>query len=134
MKDGVRIRPVGTPLSSDAVAVIRPRLATAEVAEALARGMFHEGKQYDFDFDFTRADRLVCTEVIYRSYDGIGKIGFELTSRAGRLTLSAEDLVRMAVVGRDFEPLAVFAPDHTPKLVGGKAAGVLLKKTVALSQ
>lgn len=129
MKDGVWIRPVASPFSADAVAAIRPRLAADDVAAALARGLFHEGKPYDFDFDFTRADRLVCTEVVYRSYDGIGGVSFELTHRAGRLTLSAEDLVRMALERAHFEPLAVFAPDHASRLATGKEAAVALQQT-----
>jgi len=108
---------------------VRPRLAAEQVAEALARGLFHEGRPYDFDFDFTRGDRLVCTEVVYRSYDGIGNMGFELTSRAGRLTLSAEDLVEMAVAGRHFDPLAVFSPVHCPQLAVGNETEPVLKLT-----
>lgn len=126
MKDGVRIRPVASPFSSDAVVAIRPRLSPGDVAEALARGLFHEGKPYDFDFDFTRADRLVCTEVVYRSYDGIGGMVFELTRRSGRLTLSAEDLLGMALERARFEPLAVFAPDHGSRLVEGEEAEAIL--------
>jgi hypothetical protein len=128
MKDGVWIRSVASPLSADAVVAIRPRLSRDDVAAAIARGMFHEGKPYDFDFDFTRADRLVCTEVVYRSYDGIGGIRFELTRRAGRLTLSAEDLVRMALERKQFEPLAVFAPTHSAQLVSGRRAQAALEQ------
>ena len=108
---------------------IRPRLASDEVAAALARGLFHEGKPYDFDFDFSRADRLVCTEVVYRAYDGIGGTSFELTHRAGRLTLSAEDLVGMALEHDYFEPVAVFAPTHRPHVVNGKEAETTLRET-----
>ncbi|MHC4176904.1 MAG: YiiX/YebB-like N1pC/P60 family cysteine hydrolase [Planctomycetota bacterium] len=129
MKDGVWIRSVSSPFSADAVVAIRPRLSTDDVAAALARGLFHEGKPYDFDFDFTRADRLVCTEVVYRSYDGVGGVSFELTHRAGRLTLSAEDLVRMSLEHTHFEPLAVFAPEHASKLATGKEADVTLQET-----
>jgi hypothetical protein len=128
MKDGVWIRPVASPLVADAIAAIRPHLAADEIAAALARGLFHEGKPYDFDFDFTRADRLVCTEVVYRSYDGIGGMSFVLTRRAGRLTLSAEDLVRMALQHAHFEPLAVFAPAHSAQLVSGKKAQAALEQ------
>lgn len=129
MKDGVWIRSVTSPFTADAVVAIRPRLSRDDVAAAIARGMFHEGKPYDFDFDFTRADRLVCTEVVYRSYDGIGGMSFELTRRAGRLTLSAEDLVGMALQHAHFEPLAVFTPDHAGQLATGKKAAVALQQT-----
>jgi len=134
MKDGVRIRPIENPFSCDCLTVLRPRLASGDVACALARGLFHEGKPYDFDFDFTRADRLVCTEVVYRSYEGIGEVGFELTRRAGRLTLSAEDLVEMSLAGRHFEPLAVFSPTHAPQLAAGRQARALLEQTVQDSE
>jgi hypothetical protein len=129
LKDGVWIRSVHTPLAADAVAAIRPRLASSDVAAALCRGLLHEGKPYDFDFDFTRADRLVCTEVVYRSYEGIGRMSFRLTRRAGRLTLSAEDLVRMALERAHFEPLAVFAPDRSPGLLSGNEAKAALEQT-----
>jgi hypothetical protein len=128
MKDGVWIRSVASPLAADAIVAIRPRLSRKDVAAALARGLFHEGKPYDFDFDFTRADRLVCTEVVYRSYEGIGGISFVLTRRAGRLTLSADDLVRMAMERAHFEPLAVFAPTHSTQLVGGRKAEAALEQ------
>ena len=50
------------------MAVVRPRVGDADIARAIGRGMQHEGKPYDFDFDFSRSDRLVCTEVVYRQF------------------------------------------------------------------
>ena len=58
-------------------------------------------------FDFFRSDRLVCTEVIYRAFDGVGGISIPLRERAGRPTLSAEDLLDLAVDGGGFMPVAV---------------------------
>jgi hypothetical protein len=130
MKDGVRLRSLASPFASDALTVLRPQLNEADVAEALCRGMFHDGKAYDFDFDFTRADRLVCTEVVYRSYENVGGVQFELTPRAGRLTLAAEDLIRMAFARQHFEPLAVFAPSHSPKLLLGEEAEKIIRATM----
>jgi Permuted papain-like amidase enzyme, YaeF/YiiX, C92 family len=129
MKDGVWVRSLKSPFDSDALAVIRPRLASADVAEALSRGMFHEGKPYDFDFDFTRSDRLVCTEVVYRSYEGVGGIKFQLKRRTGRLTLAAEDLLQMALDRASFEPLAAFCPVHSTQLQTGTDAEQLIRKT-----
>lgn len=130
MKDGVRIRGIQSPLATDAIAILRPQLAPADIAHALGRAMFHEGKPYDFDFDFTRSDRLVCTEVIYRGYDGVGGVHFELTRRHGRLTLSAEDLLRKALRGEYFEPLAVYVPDCHKRLCTGADAKKALEATL----
>ena len=129
MKDGVLIRSLRSPTSVDAVAVLRPQLNMAEVAEALARGLTHEGKSYDFDFDFTRSDRLVCTEVVYRSYEGLGPIRFQLSRRAGRQTLAAEDLIHMALARAGFEPLAAYCPQHAAELQTGAAAERILRQT-----
>ena len=74
LKDGVLYRPLDETLAVDAVAVIRPLVDDAFVAQALMRAAVHEGKLYNFDFDFFRSDRLVCTEVVYRAYDGVGPI------------------------------------------------------------
>ncbi len=128
-KDGVLFRPLTETLSVDAVAVLRPQLDRAQLAAALSQAVTHEGKLYDFEFDFFRSDRLVCTEVVYRAYHGIGGIEFTLSPRAGRPTLAAEDLLAMALDNRGFEPVAVFgAPDCPDSLrLGSSAAESLLR-------
>ncbi len=131
MKDGVQIRSLDSPLSSDAVLVLRPRLTASEIAQSLARGLFHEGKPYDFDFDFSRSDRLVCTEVVYRSYEGAAGMRFDLVRRAGRLTLAAEDLIHMALNGQGFQPLAVYVPGQTSALCLGDEAARVVRATSA---
>ena len=110
LKDGVLFRPLGETLAVNAVAVIRPRLGEADLARAFARASLHEGKGYNFDFDFLRSDRLVCTEVVFRAFDGLGDIEIGLTERAGRPTLSAEDLLDLALAGRGFDPVGLFGP------------------------
>ena len=129
-KDGVRFRPLAETLAVDAVAVIRPTLDDADIAEAISRAATHEGKLYNFDFDFFNDEKLVCTEVVYRAYDGIRAMKFDLSSRAGRMTISAEDLLDMAVEGRGFEPVAVFGgPGCRKKLVKGASVRDALART-----
>jgi len=130
LKDGVRPRSLNSPFASDEIVILRPRLKVEDVANAIARAFTHAGKAYDFNFDFTRSDRMVCTEVVYRSFDGVGGIGFELTRRAGRLTLSAEDLIRMAQDHRGFEVEAVFSPTFDAHVTHGTAASELLRQTM----
>lgn len=131
LKDGVRIRSLSSPMTADAILVLRPQLDRSDISRALCRGLFHDEKPYDFDFDFTRSDRLVCTEVVYRSYENVGGIRFDLTPRAGRLTLAAEDLIRMALVRRHFEPLAVFIPSQAHRLLTGSEAEAAIRKSMA---
>jgi hypothetical protein len=126
LKDGVRLRSVSTPLSCDAIAVVRPRLTKDEIGKALSRGFHFVGRPYDFDFDFSRSDRLVCTEVVYRSYEGVGGLAFSLIRRAGRLTLSAEDLLLMALNQQGFQIIGAYAPGFTTQVQwAGDAVRVL---------
>ncbi len=77
-KDAVRIRSAEETLQVDALVVLRPPLQEADLAEGLLRAASHEGKPYDFLFDFRTADRMVCTEVIYRGFHGIRPVRFHL--------------------------------------------------------
>jgi len=131
MKDGVREREMSSPFGNDSVAVIRPRLDTANINSAIQRARSHVGKPYDFDFDFTRADRLVCTEVVYRSYEGLGGLQFSLTRRAGRETLSAEDLLNLALANHDFQTIAVYCCKFSDQLLFGEAMKETLRNTMS---
>jgi hypothetical protein len=48
-------------------------------------------------FDFRTADRMVCTEVIYRGFHGTGPVRFHLKEVGGRLCLPAEEFLDQAV-------------------------------------
>ncbi len=84
---------------ADAVAVLRPILSDEDRREALSRALSHRGKEYDFDFDFVTTDRLVCTELIFRTYDGILDMP-EMRSIMGKPRITASDYVRMWADGR----------------------------------
>lgn len=108
LKDGVRFRPLSETLAVDVFAVLRPNLSPGSINRAIERAVMHEGKMYNFDFDFFNSDRVVCTEVIYRAYDGLEDLRFPLQERAGRKTLSAEDLLDFALDTESFTPVAIF--------------------------
>ena len=115
-KDGVLLRRIEETLNVDAFMVLRPMLEQEQRAQALSRGLTHEGKLYDFMFDFRVADRLACTEVIYRTYHGIGEldqaVSFELRRHSGRPCISAEDLIEQAIGSGHFEKVADFGVEE----------------------
>lgn len=130
MKDGVRLRCLGSPFASDSFVALRPQLSADEVGQGVKRVLSHEGKGYDFDFDFGRSDRLVCTEVVYRAFEGFAGVPFELQKRAGRPTLAGGDLVTMAVEGHGFDPVAAYIPARNDELVVGESARSAIRDTL----
>jgi hypothetical protein len=92
-KDGVMFRRAEETLAVDACLILRPPFAQDILAQAILRAFTHEGKLYDFLFDFRTADRLACTEVIYRTYHGCAGMEFKLLQKAGRACIPAENLI-----------------------------------------
>lgn len=92
VSEGVIVNSLTESLHADYVAVLRPRLDDAQKARAIAKAFAHVGKPYDFEFDFFSADKLVCTELVYRAYEGL--IHFELVRVMGRDTLPALEIAR----------------------------------------
>lgn len=130
LADGVRVRSIESPFGADALASIRPQLGDSDIERAIERAHTHVGKPYDFDFDFTRADRMVCTEVVYRSYEGLGEMKFDLTWRAARQNLSAEDLLNLSRQQRFFRHVAVYCPLHSRELLCDDQIEAVLRATM----
>ena len=120
-KDGVLLREIEETLAVDAFVVLRPKLSPAQIGKALRNARSHSGKLYDFVFDFSTADRLVCTEVIYRTYHGIGAIEFELGVKAGRHCLTAEELLNQGLENDWFEIAAIYGVEGNELLLGEPA-------------
>jgi hypothetical protein len=93
--------------------VLRPRISLVERDAYLAEALSYHGQKYDFSFDFTNHSRKVCTEIIYCSLHGRGGIEFQLVPRAGRLTLTAEDIAHMHLRESSFECILLADDDPT---------------------
>ncbi len=76
---------------ADSVCVIRPKVSQEQKKKAILNAFSHLGKSYDFDFNFFSSDKLVCTELVFRSYDEC--IEFPLVDVMGRKTLPAMELL-----------------------------------------
>ena len=127
-KDGVKLRPPEDTLQVDAFVVLRPDLTDELKADAISRCLTHAGKHYDFIFDFSTSDRLACTELVYRSYHGVGEIAFELESYAGRFCLSAEALINQAVGHGWFEPVLIYGVQGD-NWIEGKTSRTVLQQS-----
>lgn len=96
-------------LYADHVAVFRPRLSSNQLRESLVEAFGHLGKPYDFEFDFNVTTRIVCTELVYRSYHKRAGIEFRLVKRLGRYTLSCDDIAEQILGAPN-----AHAPTQTP--------------------
>ncbi len=92
VSEGVIFSSLTEVLHADYIAVLRPRLSQDEKREAIRRAFRQHGKPYDFEFDFFTSDKLVCTELVYRAYEGF--LNFNLVRVMGRDTLPADQIVR----------------------------------------
>ncbi len=116
---------------ADTLAVLRPRLPKREKAIALYRAFGYHGRPYDFDFEFRSDAALVCTELVYKSYEpGAGMRGLRLPliEILGRLAIPANDIVRQfdEQYGR-----AEQQTDLIAFLDGDEAEGVARPETIA---
>lgn len=118
--------------------ILRPRVTSEQRTQALADVFLFLGDEYDFKFDFADASKQVCTEVVYRAFDGKGPIQFSLVERAGHETLSADDIANnyLAAPGKsfDFVLFAEEAPDsqeHRARILVGDAGKHCLAELMA---
>jgi hypothetical protein len=95
----VQLNPLKKCLRVDHVVVLRSTLPAVDIASAIGEALGHLGKPYDFEFDFNNSSRIVCTELVYRSYHHRGPVTFSLTKRLGRFTLTGDDLITQVLDG-----------------------------------
>lgn len=90
VSEGVVLSTLEHSAHADYVAVLRPRVTVEGKARAITRAFEHLGKPYDFNFDFDDTGKLVCTQLVYLSYEGM--LRFELKRIMGRRTLPANEI------------------------------------------
>lgn len=95
---GVVFRHAEETVASDFAAFLRPRLPKVEIACAVEKAFSHAGKPYDYNFDFTTDNELVCSELVYKAYepdhDRRG-LAIPLEETFGRPLLSPTTLARL---------------------------------------
>lgn len=83
-KPGVILNTLEESAHADALSVLRPRVSKEEKFGAILEAMDHYGKPYDYDFEFATDNALVCSEVIYKAYDGADGLTLNTVIMNGR--------------------------------------------------
>jgi len=95
--EGIIMLPLEVSANSDYLAVIRPKLSKKDKLKALTYTFDNYLKPYDYNFDFSTEDTLVCSELVYKAYipstDKEG-LSYDLEKLAGRWILAPNDMVR----------------------------------------
>jgi len=92
ISEGVSFTTLEHSAAADSLAVLRPRATKRDKAVAIHRAFAYAGRPYDFDFDFHTDTALVCSEVIYKAYEG--SVSLPLTTTMKRLNTPPNDIVR----------------------------------------
>jgi hypothetical protein len=98
ISEGVSFTSVEHAFGVDYLGALRPRLNALDKAKAIEHAFKYQGRPYDFDFDFYSDTSLVCTELVYKSYQPSKEnqgITMNLVDVAGRKTLPANEIVKV---------------------------------------
>jgi len=117
VSEGVSFTTLEHSAAADSFAVLRPRANKRAKAIAIARAFGYIGRPYDFNFDFHTDSALVCSEVVFKAYEG--HVALPLSKVMGRLTTPPNEIVRefdatFGSPGQQFD-LVLFLDGHERK-------------------
>lgn len=92
ISEGVSFTTLEHSAAADSLAVLRPRTSKREKAIAIARAFGYIGRPYDFNFDHHTDTAMVCSEVVFKAYEG--HVAFPLQKVMGHLTTPPNEIVR----------------------------------------
>ncbi len=97
LSPGVIFQTLKISLTCDGVGVLRPRLTELGKAQSIYKSFQYYGRAYDYNFDFLTDSTLVCSELIYKSFESSNSfvgIQFNTVEIAGRIMASANQMVK----------------------------------------
>lgn len=92
VRSGVRLNSIEEFLNIDEYTIVRKTDGIdsfAQVSEQIDRGMDQLGKAYDFNFDISTLDKIVCSELIYIVF---GHVNWPTQYRLGRPTVTPDNI------------------------------------------
>jgi hypothetical protein len=103
ISEGVSVASFEHSCGADYVAALRPNVPRVTQALAIERAISYVGRPYDFDFNFTTDDQLVCSELVVKAYEpdatstGIRPVWARV---AGRSVVTPTELAKLFTVER----------------------------------
>jgi uncharacterized protein YycO len=93
-------------LNIDDLGVIRFQGQSNEQKKTYLLNAFRQiGKNYDFSFDVESTEEIVCSELVYVSYDDLI---WDTSKSLGRYTISPDQVARKLVDDDRFEPVLMY--------------------------
>ena len=92
VRPGVRLNTVKDFLNIDELTIVRKidgLMSPNQISEQITRGLDQMGKSYDFNFDISTLDKIVCSELIYIVF---GHVNWPTRYRIGRPTVTPDDI------------------------------------------
>ncbi|RJR30793.1 hypothetical protein C4569_03920 [Candidatus Parcubacteria bacterium] len=89
---GVVLEPLNGSANADYAAALRPKIDKLKKFKALTSAVKHYGKAYDYSFDFITDSTLVCSELVYKSFNPY--LDIKLSPYLGKMIFTATDLVK----------------------------------------
>ncbi len=95
VREGVRLSTLKHFLNIDELLIIRKEDALNDkslIIDKINRGISQLGKDYDFNFDVSTLDKIVCSELIYIIF---GNVHWPTQYRFGRATISPDNIAEI---------------------------------------
>ena len=95
VRTGVHLNTLEEFLNIDEFTLVRKEDALSNISlliEQITRGMDQIGKDYDFNFDITTLDKIVCSELVYIVF---GNTHWPTKYRLGRATITPDDVAEI---------------------------------------
>ncbi len=97
ISEGVSFTALQHAADADSLVVLRPLLPKNEKATAILRAFHYAGRPYDFNFNFATDAELVCTELVFKSYEpakNFRGLKLPLIEMLGRPLLPANEITK----------------------------------------
>ncbi len=90
LRSGVELDPLSHFMNIDDMVILRDnRMSSEQLRDVIINAFRQLGKAYDFNFDITTSDRIVCSELVYVSYL---HIKWPTEKTMGRYTISPDHI------------------------------------------